>query len=138
MSEDKTEYKLKNIIVIPTLFNVIYGTLGAIIACLTSSLLFSNVTQQHLWLTIAIPPVTLLIIEVIIKFSMFDQDFELKQNQTISAKNLLVLYKIILILEVVALGAAMIGFNIYLPFKIKECLFGYVFVWMSGSLVTMI
>lgn len=69
---------------------------------------------------------------------MFDHDFELKQNQTISAKNLLVLYKIILILEVVAMGAAMIGGNINLPFKIKECLFGYVFVWMSGTLMSMI
>lgn len=56
----------------------------------------------------------------------------------LNLKNLLVLYNIILILEIVALGAVMIGFNIHLPIKLKECLFGYVFVWMSGSLMSMI
>lgn len=59
MPKDIAEHKLKNLIVIPTCFNIIYGTLGAIIACLTTSFLSSNTTQQHLWLTIAIPPVTL-------------------------------------------------------------------------------
>lgn len=138
MSEDKAESKLKNLIIRPTLFNIIYGTLGAIIACLTTSLLSSNQAQQHLWLTIAIPPVALLITEIILKFSTFDQDFNLKQNQIMSAKNLLVLYNIILILEIVFVGAVMIWFDIHLPFKIEECLFGYVFVWMIGSLMTMI
>lgn len=139
MSEDKAEIKLKNLILYPTYFNIIYGTLGAIIACLTTSLISSNTTQlQHLWLTVAIPPVTLLITEVILKFSIFDQDLELKQNQLMSAKNLLVLYNIILILEIVIVGASMIWFNIHLPFKIKECLSGYVFVWMIGSLMAMI
>lgn len=138
MSEDKAEIKLKNLIIRPTLFNIIYGTLGAIIACLAISFLSSNQAQQHLWLTIAIPPVTLLITEVILKFSVFDQDLELKQNQKMSAKNLLVLYNIILILEVVIVGAAIIGFDVHLPVKLKECLWGYVFIWMSGSLMTMI
>lgn len=139
MSEDKAELNLKHLIIRPTLFNTIYGTLGAFIAFLVSFVLPLNAARlQHLWLTIAIPPAALLVTEMILKFSVFEQDFELKQNQQISAKNLLVLYNIILILGIVALGAAMIEFNIHLPLKLKECLFGYVFVWMSSSLMTMI
>lgn len=138
MSENRAELNLKNLITRPTLFNTIYGTLGAFIVFLVSFILPTPAQLQHLWLTIVIPPAALLITEMILKFSVFEQDFELKQEQNLSSKNLLVLYNIILILEIVALGAAMIGFNIHLPLKLKECLFGYVFVWMSGSLMTMI
>lgn len=134
MSEDKAEIKLKNLILKNAMFNLILGMIGGVSAIATELVFSSAMDKQHLWLTIAVPPLIFLFVDLLFKFSMFDQDFNLKQKQQ-KANNVLVMFRCVFLLLVIMTGTVLFMFNANLNAELREGLIGYLLICCSGTLV---